>query len=67
MPNAEAMPNTSNLMASKDVCLALDINRSTLTRWVEKGKIVPAYQLPGNRGAFLFDPADVDKLRAVAA
>jgi len=53
-------------MASKDVCLALDINRSTLTRWVERGKITPAFRLPGENGAFLFYPADVDRLRAAA-
>lgn len=55
------------LMASKDVCLALDINRSTLTRWVAQGKIKPVYRLPGDRGAFLFDPRDVDGLSAPSA
>ena len=50
-------------MASKDVCLTLDINRSTLTRWVAQGRIAPAFRLPGDKGAFLFDPDDVEQLR----
>jgi excisionase family DNA binding protein len=56
------MPNAPSLIASKDVCLRLDINRSTLTRWVAAGKLVPAYRLPSRRGAFLFNSADVDAL-----
>lgn len=65
MHNAEDMPTTPPLraVASKDVCLALDINRSTLTRWVEQGKITPIYRLPGDRGAFLFDPNDVEAMK----
>lgn len=64
MRNADSMPTPpiASLVASKDVCLRLDINRSTLTRWVEAGVIAPVYRLPGDRGAFLFDPADVARL-----
>lgn len=60
------MPYTvpSDLVGSKDVCARLDINRSTLTRWVADGRIAPAVRLPGRNGAMLFDPADVDALAA---
>lgn len=36
--------------------------RATI-RLVETGKLVPALKLPGLRGAFLFDRADVEALR----
>ena len=60
-------PDTPDVVASKNVCLELDINRSTLTRWVEAGRITPAFQLPGDRGAFVFHRADVDALKAEIA
>lgn len=57
MPNAD-----KHLIPSKEVCNRLDINRSTLTRWVASGRITPALRLPGPSGAFLFDTTDVDRL-----
>jgi excisionase family DNA binding protein len=51
-----------NLIPSQTVCERLHIDRSTLSRWVADGKIVPAVKLPGKTGAFLFEPADVDAL-----
>lgn len=35
---------------------------STVTRLVQAGKLVPAQKLPGLRGAFLFNRADVEAL-----
>ena len=51
-----------DLIASKDVCLRLGKDRSTLSRWVAAGRIKPAYQLPGEKGAFLFAASDVERL-----
>jgi excisionase family DNA binding protein len=45
----------------------LGVDRSTLTRWVQAGRITPAYKAPGVRGAFLFDAAHVDSLRVSLA
>ena len=56
------MPKTPNLLRSAEVCARLNIDRSTLTRWVASGKISPAYKLEGLRGAYLFAPADVDRI-----
>jgi hypothetical protein len=42
----------------------LGIDRSTLSRWIAAGKIVPLQQLPTSRGAFLFIRADVEQLAA---
>lgn len=39
------------------------LDRSTLSRWVQIGKITPAHKFTGLRGAFLFDPAEVDRVR----
>jgi predicted site-specific integrase-resolvase len=59
------MPHTSptpDLIASVEVCKRLRIDRSTLSRWVKNGEATPAMRLPGPRGAFLFAPAEVDRL-----
>lgn len=37
---------------------------STVTRLVQAGKLSPAQKLPGLRGAYLFDKADVERLAA---
>ena len=40
---------------------------STVTRLVQAGKLVPVQKLPGLRGAFLFNRADVEALAAERA
>lgn len=39
----------------------------TIIRLVERGQLTPAQKLPGLRGAFLFDRADVEALAAAEA
>lgn len=53
----------ADLLGSREACDTLHINRSTLSRWVSAGKLTPAVQLPGRRGAFLFHREDVEALR----
>lgn len=53
---------TQNPIPSAEVCEALHIDRSTLSRWVASGRITPTIKLPGKTGAFLFDPKDVERL-----
>lgn len=60
------MPQAQDLMTSADVCTALMIDRSTLSRWVAAGRIVAAFKLPGPRGAFLFAPDEVERVKAHA-
>lgn len=55
-------PPSPELIASIDVCKRLGIDRSTLSRWVQTGRAVPAMRLGAGRGAFLFTPAEVDRL-----
>ena len=59
------MPQTSkidpaDLMSPQDVCFALRIDKSTLSRWVASGKLVPAMDV----GLRLFRRSDVDRLAA---
>jgi predicted site-specific integrase-resolvase len=44
-----------------------DIDRSTLVRWVQLGKLAPAQKLPGPNGAYLFRRSDVEALRDARA
>ena len=51
-----------DLIGSKEACLILDKNRSTLVRWVRDGVLTPVHKLEGDNGAYLFDRADVEAL-----
>lgn len=48
------------------VCEDFGCDRSTLSRWVKEGFIAPTFQFPGTRGAFLFAPEEIDRVRADA-
>ena len=56
------MPDSSQLLSSAEACTILQVSRSTLIRWVEKGKIQAAQKLPGQSGVYLFEPAEVTRL-----
>ena len=58
------MSTAPPLLTSAEVCEALNIDRSTLSRWVAAEKIAPAIKMPGVRGPFLFDPAEVERVKA---
>jgi excisionase family DNA binding protein len=63
MCNARDMPNTDSLIGSAEACTILGVDRSTLSRWVQLGKITPTMRLPGPKGVMLFDRADVERLK----
>lgn len=50
-------------VTSATACSWLDIDRSTLTRWVQAGRITPAFKFPGKAGAFLFERSEVERLQ----
>lgn len=52
---------TPRYIGSAEVCERLEIDRSTLSRWVALGRIAVAMRLPGHNGAMLFDPAEVER------
>ncbi|MDQ6524284.1 helix-turn-helix domain-containing protein [Nocardioides sp. LHD-245] len=57
------MSTSPDLLASVEVCAELNIDRSTLSRWVAAGRIEPATKLPGLRGAFLFARTEVERVK----
>lgn len=62
------MPKTTQqpLLSSVEVCERLNIDRSTLSRWVAAGRIHVAHRLPGRTGAFLFDASEVERAKKAA-
>ncbi|MDP9394382.1 MAG: helix-turn-helix domain-containing protein [Actinomycetota bacterium] len=60
-------PAPDDLIGSAVACDLLNIDRSTLSRWVSAGKLAPALRLPGATGAFLFKREDVEALRQGSA
>ena len=56
---------TTNLLTTAEAAAAIGLQSvSTISRWVESGRISPAMKLPGATGPFLFDPAEVERVRA---
>lgn len=66
MCEAPRMSNES-LIGSDEASKVLGVHRATFLRWVEDGVIEPVTQLPGQNGAYLFDRADVEALKATRA
>lgn len=57
---------TTELLTSAEAADRLGISRMTVNRRVRSGDIPAAGRLPGRTGAWLFDPAVIDNLKAQA-
>ncbi|MFC8733588.1 helix-turn-helix domain-containing protein [Luteimicrobium sp. NPDC057192] len=57
-------PIEETTLTSATACSMLGIDRSTLVRWVQDGRITPAFKYPGSNGAYLFDRADIERIQA---
>ena len=58
------MPNIPQLMTTAEVAEQCGgVSVKTVIRWVESGALTPAQKLPGLRGAYLFDPAEVARFK----
>ena len=57
--------STTDHLTSAQVCDLLNIDRSTLSRWVASGRVSPFMKLDGLRGAFIFTRAEVDRVKAL--
>ena len=66
-PWAGGRDGTEPLLTSADACEALSIDRSTLSRWVQLGRIAPAMKAPGIRGAMFFTPDEVERVKTEVA
>lgn len=64
MHNDLPMPDTRTLIGSKAVCGLLDIDRSTLIRWVAEGHVPFVHKNPGSNGAYVFDLEVIEKFAA---
>lgn len=59
---------TPDYVGNAEACEILGgLDRSTLVRWVQLGKLHPAQKLPGPNGAYLFRRRDVEALRDARA
>lgn len=55
------------MIGSTESSRLLNIDKATLSRWVNNGTIQPALKLPGKNGAYLFNRADIEALAATRA
>lgn len=51
----------SDLITTTEAAELLGVGRSTVTRWVDDGRLTPARKLAGLRGAWLFDRDTITK------
>ncbi len=58
------MAKIADLLTTTQVARELNIDKTTLTRWVAEGRLIAAHKLPHKNGAFLFEPAVIKALVA---
>lgn len=56
------MSEPDDLLTAAQAADRASVNRRTITRWVESGRLTAATKLPGATGAWLFRAGDVDEL-----
>lgn len=56
-----------DLIATKAAAEVLGVSVRTLNRWAAAGRIVPAYKGEGPRGEYVYDPAEVERVKKEAA
>lgn len=57
------MQSPTPLRTSAEVADELGVDRATVTRWVQSGRLVPAMKLPGLRGPFMFTDEAIEQAR----
>lgn len=58
------MFNLDDALTTRDVAVALGVSPREVARRVQRGVLEPVVKLPGVRGAYLFDPASIEALKA---
>jgi DNA-binding XRE family transcriptional regulator len=56
------MTDLPALITANQAAAQVGVNRRTITKYVETGRLTPAMKLPGTKGAWLFRQADIDLL-----
>ncbi|AOT24875.1 excise [Mycobacterium phage Nazo] len=64
MPSTKHTASAAPEIVASEACRILNVDRSTLLRWVAAEKVTPTRKLPGSTGAFLFDGAEIEALAA---
>ena len=64
MAKSVPMANPDDLIPSIEAAELLGVGRSTLTRWVQSGRLTEAKKLPGDTGTRLFHRRDLNRLAA---
>lgn len=63
MPILGSVTKPDDLLSTKQAAEIIGCERSSLTRWVQLGRIEEAHKIPGDTGARLFRRSDVEALR----
>lgn len=58
---------TTEQVPTAEAARVLGVSVWSIRRLIERGELEPTAKLPGLRGAYLFDRADVDRLAAERA
>ena len=61
------MSNARQLLSTAEVAALTGVSPRTVNRWVSEGRLTPAAQAPGPKGARLFNATDVAQLEAVSS
>lgn len=57
------MSQSAHLLSTAEVAVLLGKSRATVKRMALSGNLKPALKLPGDTGAYLFDPKDVEAFK----
>lgn len=57
---------TQTLIGTEAAARLARVDRSTITRWVQSGRLTPAFKLPGKQGYYLFEPEHVTDVAGAA-
>ncbi|BBH17468.1 hypothetical protein Back2_17550 [Nocardioides baekrokdamisoli] len=55
----------TEMVGTAEMTAALDVDRATVARWVQRGIAQPAGKLPGPNGAYFFDRSEIERLRVL--
>lgn len=53
-----------DLLGAQEAATAIGIERSTVTRWIDKGWLIPAQRIGGPNGALVFTRDEIERVAA---